>query len=99
MRDTESKQIELKKAIFYLKDSDMSHPGNFHSVMELETMYSDLLKSDKIHHNNHTATFSNLLAKYVPVLNKKTAVKKYVSAFLALLQLGWTRHQKPTLIV
>ena len=62
-------------------------------------MNSDLLKSDNIHDNNHTATFANLLAKYVPDLNKKTAANKYVSVFLTLLQLGWTGHQKPTLIL
>ena len=46
--------------------------------MELETIYSNLLKSDKIHHNNHTTTFADLLVKYVPGLNKKT-VNKHVS--------------------
>ena len=80
MRDTECKQIALKKVIFYLKDSEMSNPGNLYFVMELETMYSDLLKSDNIHHNNHTITFAGLLVKYVPGLNKKTANKR-VSVF------------------
>ena len=65
--------------------------------MELETMYSNLLKSDNIHHNNHTTTFADLLVKYVPGLNKKTA-NKHVSVNLTLLQLVWTRHQKPTFI-
>ena len=46
--------------------------------MELEIMYSNLLKSDNIHHNNHTTTFADLLVKYVPGLNKKT-VNKHVS--------------------
>ena len=77
MRNTECKQIALKKVIFYLKDSEMSNPGNLYPVMELETMYSDLLKSDNIHHNNHTTTFADLLVKYVPGLNKKT-VNKHV---------------------
>ena len=80
MRDTECKQIALKKVIFYLKDSEMSNPGNLYFVTELETMYSDLLKSDSIHHNNHTITFAGLLVKYVPDLNKKTANKR-VSVF------------------
>ena len=81
MRDTECKQITLKKIIFYLKDSEMSNPGNFYPVMELETMYSDLFKSDNIHHNNHTTTFSDLLVKYVPSLNKKTANKRVSVCF------------------
>ena len=80
MRDTECKQIALKKVILYLKDSQMSNPGNLYPVMELETMYSDLLKSDNIHHNNHANTFADLLVKYVPGLNKKTANKR-VSVF------------------
>ena len=54
--------------------------------MELETMHSDLLKFDKFHHNNHTTTFADLLVKYVPGLNKKTA--KRVSIFLDTAQLG-----------
>ena len=69
MRDTECKQIALKKVKLYLKDSEMSNPGNLYPVMELETMYSDPLKSDKIHHNNHTTTFVDSLVKYVPGLN------------------------------
>ena len=78
MCNTECKQIALKKIIFYLEDSEFSNPGNLYPVMELETMYSDLFKSDNIHHNNHTTTFADLLAKYVPGLNKKTA-NKHVS--------------------
>ena len=87
MRDTECKQIALKKVIFYLKDSEMSNPGNLYPVMELETMYSDLLKSDNIHHNNHTTTFADLLVKYVPGLNKKTANKR-VSVFFDTAAIG-----------
>ena len=64
--------------MFYLKDSEISNPGNFYPAMEFETIYSDLLKSDNIHHNNHTTTFADLLVKYVPGLNKKT-VNKHVS--------------------
>ena len=79
MCDTECKQIALKKVIFYLKDSEMSNPGNLYPVMELKTMYSNLLKSDRIHHN-HTTTFTDLMVKYVPGLNKKTANKR-VSIF------------------
>ena len=78
MCDTECTQIALKKVIFCLKDSKMSNPRNLYPVMELETMYSNLLKSDNIHHNNHTTTFADLLVKYVPGLNKKT-VNKHVS--------------------
>ena len=59
-----------------MKDSEISNSGNFYPVMELETVYSDLLKSDNIHHNNHTTTFADLLVKYVPGLNKKTANKR-----------------------
>ena len=81
MCDTECKQIALKKVIFYLKESEWYNPGNFYPVMELETMYSDLLKSDKIHHNNHTITFTDLLVKYVPSLNKKTANKHFSVIF------------------
>ena len=87
MRDTECKQIALKKVIFYLKDSEMSNPGNLYPVMELETMYSDLLKSDNIHHNNHTTTFADLLVKYVPGLNKKTGIKR-VSVFFDTVAIG-----------
>ena len=66
-------QTAFKKVIFYLKDSELSNPGNISPVMELETVYSDLLKSDNIHHKNHTTTFTDLLVKYVSGLNKKTA--------------------------
>ena len=64
----------------------MSNQRNFYPVMEFETMYSNLLKSDNIHCNNHTTTFTDLLVKYVPGLNKKTA-NKHVSVNLTLLQL------------
>ena len=64
----------------------MSNQRNFYPVMELETMYSNLLKSDNIHHNNHTTTFADLLIKYVPGLNKKTA-NKHVIVDLTLVQL------------
>ena len=43
MRDTNCKPIALKKVIFYLKDSEMSNPGNFYIVMGLESMYSNPL--------------------------------------------------------
>ena len=56
----------IEKSLFFLKNSEMSNPGNLYPVMELETMYSDLLKSDNIYHNNHTTTFADLLVKYVP---------------------------------
>ena len=69
LRDTECKQIALKKVKLYLKDSEMSNPGNLYPVMELETMYSDPLKSDNIHHNNRTTTFVDSLVKYLPGLN------------------------------
>ena len=59
MCDTECKQHSKKS--FYLKDSELSNPGNIYPVMELETMYSDLLKSDNIPHKNHTTTFTDLL--------------------------------------
>ena len=87
MRDKECKQIALKNIIFYLKDSKIFNPGNLYPVMELETMYSDLLKSDNIHHNNHTTTFSDLLVKYVPSLNKKTANKR-VSVYFDTAAIG-----------
>ena len=61
MRDTECKQIALKKVVLYLKDSKISNPGILHPVMELETMYSDLLKSDNIYHNKRSTTFTDLL--------------------------------------
>ena len=64
----------------------MSNQRYFYPVMELETMYSNLLKFDNIHHNNHTTTFADLLIKYVPGLNKKTA-NKHVSVDLTLVQL------------
>ena len=54
----------------------MSNPGNLYPVM-----YSGLLKSDNIHHNNHTTTFADLLVKYVPGLNKKTANKRISTFF------------------
>ena len=87
MCDTECKQIALKKVIFYLKESECSNPGNVYPVMELETMYSDLLKSDNIHHNNHTTTFTDLLVKYVPSLNKKTA-NEHVSVIFDTAAIG-----------
>ena len=58
MRDTECKHIALKKVIFYLKGSEISSPKYVYPVMELKTMYSDRLKSDSIHHYNHSATFA-----------------------------------------
>ena len=87
MRDKECKQIALKNIIFYLKDSKMFNPGNLYPVMELETMYSDLLKSGNIYHNNHTTTFADLLVKHVPGLNKKTANKR-VSVFFDTAAIG-----------
>ena len=50
-------------------------------------MYSDLLKSDNIHHNNHTTTFADLLVKYVPGLNKKIA-NKHVSVIFDTAVIG-----------
>ena len=76
MCDTECKQHSKKS--FYLKDSELSNPGNIYPVMELGTVYSDLLKSDNIHQKNHTTTFTDLLVKYVCRFNKKTA-NKHVS--------------------
>ena len=87
MCNTECKQIAWKKIIFYLEDSELSNPGNLYTVMELETMYSDLFKSDNIHHNNHTTTFADLLLKYVPGLNKKTA-NKHVSVIFDTAVIG-----------
>ena len=87
MHDTECKQIALKKVIFYLKDSKMSNSGNLYPVMELETMYSDLLKFDSIHHNSHTTIFADLLVNYVPVLDKKTANER-VSVFFDTAAIG-----------
>ena len=52
-------------------DSEMSNPRKFVSVMELETIYSDLLKSDNF----------RLLVKYLRSLNKKTTNKR-VSVFV-----------------
>ena len=48
--------------------------------IEVKTMYSGLLKSDNIHHINHSTTFSDPLVKNVPGLNKKT-VNNSVSFF------------------
>ena len=70
-----------------MEDSELSNPGNLYPVMELETMYSDLFKSDNIHHNNHTTTFADLLVKYVPGLNKKTGIKR-VSVFFDTVAIG-----------
>ena len=70
-----------------MKESKWSNPGNFYPVMELETMYSDLLKSGNIHHNNHTTTFTDLLVKCVPGLNKKTA-NKHVSIIFDTAAIG-----------
>ena len=93
MRNTECKQIALKKVIFYLKDSQMSNQGNLYPVMELEIMYSDLFKSANIHHNNHTSTFANLLVKYVPGLNKKTANKR-VNVFFDTAAIGLNKSSE-----
>ena len=87
MRNTECKQIALKKVISYLKDSQMSNQENLYLLMELEIMYSDLFKSGNVHHNNHTSTFADLLVKYVPGLNKKTA-NKCVSVFFVAAAIG-----------
>ena len=43
-----------------LKDTKMSNSGNLYPVMELETVYSNLLNSDKSHHNNNSTTFTDL---------------------------------------
>ena len=59
-------------------------------------MYSDLLKSDNIHHNNHTTTFVEH-AEYVPSLNKKTA-NKHVSVFLDTAAIGLNTSSETTLI-
>ena len=93
MRNTECKQIALKKVIFYLKDSQMSNQGNLYPVMELEIMYSDLFKSANIYHNNHTSTFANLLVKYVPGLNKKTANKR-VNVFFDTAAIGLNKSSE-----
>ena len=50
-------------------------------------MYSNLLKSDNIHHNNHTTTFADLLVKYAPGLNKKVA-RKRVTLFFETAGIG-----------
>ena len=86
MCNTECKQIAFKRVIFYLKDSKISDLGNLYPVIELETMHFGLLRSDNIHYNNHTATF-DLLVKYVPGLNKKTA-NKCVSIFFDTAVIG-----------
>ena len=70
----------IEKVIFPLKNKKMSNTVNFYLVMELEAMYSNLLKFDNIHHNNHTTTFTDLLVKCVLGLNKKVA-SKLVSLF------------------
>ena len=84
MCNTECKQTALKKSYFISKDSEMPNSGNLYHMMELETMYSDLLKSDKIHHNNHTTAFTVLLVKYV---NKKIT-NKHVSIFFDTATIG-----------
>ena len=78
----------IEKVIFHLKNSKMSIADNLHLVMELETIYSNLLKSDNIHHNNHTTTFADLLVKYVPGLNKKVASER-VSLFFETVGIGF----------
>ena len=70
-----------------MEDSELSNPGNLYPVMELETMYTDLFKSDKNHHNNHTTAFTDLLVKCVPGLNKKTA-NKHVSVIFDTAAIG-----------
>ena len=65
----------------------MPNPGNFYSVMELETMYSNLLKSDNIHHNNHPTTFADLLVKREAGLNKKKQIS-VLAYFFSTLQLA-----------
>ena len=89
MCNIECKHKASKKVISYLKNSQMSNPGNFYSVMELETMYSDLLKSDNIHHNNHPTTFADLLVKSEAGLNKKKQIS-VLAYFLALC--NWLEH-------
>ena len=79
-----------------MEDSELSNPGNLYPVMELETMYSDLFKSDNIHHNNHT-TIADLLVKYVPGLNKKTA-NKHVSVTFDTAVIGLNTSPETTLI-
>ena len=65
----------------------MSNPGNLCPLIQLETMYSDLFKSDNIHHNNHTTTFADVLVRYVPGFNKKTANKR-VNVFFDTAAIG-----------
>ena len=66
-------QIAVKKVIFNSNDSKMSNPGILYTVVGLKTMYSNLLKSDNIHYNNHFTTFADLLVKYIPGLNRKNS--------------------------
>ena len=40
----------IEKVMFYLKDGEMSNPMNLYPMMEFKTMYSNLLKSENIHH-------------------------------------------------
>ena len=56
-------------------------------MMVFETRYSDLVTSDNVHHNNHITTFADLLVKYVPGLDKKTANKR-VSVFFGTAAIG-----------
>ena len=67
----------------------MSNQRNFYPVMELETMYSNLLKSDNIHHNNHPTTFADLLVKREAGLNKKKQIS-VLAYYLALC--NWLEH-------
>ena len=83
----------MKKVIFYLKDSEISNPGNLYPVTELEIMYSNLLKSDDIHHNNCTTSFADLVVKYVPDLNKKIASNR-VSTFFDTAAIGLNRSSE-----
>ena len=80
-----------------MEDSELSNPGNLYPVMELEAMYSDLFKSDHIHHNNHTTNLADLLVKYVPGLNKKTA-NKHVSVIFDTAVIGLNTSPETTLI-
>ena len=83
----------MKKVIFYLKDSEISNAGNLYPVTELEIMYSNLLKSDNIHHNNCTTSFADLVVKDVPDLNKKTANNR-VSTFFDTATIGLNRSSE-----
>ena len=76
----------IEKVIFHLKNTKMSNADNLDLVVELK-MYSNLLKSGNIYHNNHTTTFADLLLKYVPGLNKKVASKR-VSLFFETAGIG-----------